>query len=126
MLKVIVRLLLVLMAALIAGLFSAFVNTSNYVQFAMWAALLATLSLTLMDSGFSILQSTLSGTLYSTIYVVTHGLLEIYAMHKHETLAGWALMLVVYNLTTVLSVWFFLKKVNQWEQSRGKQQGTKE
>lgn len=78
-------------------MFSVFVNTSTYVQFAVWAALLATLSLLLMSSGFSILKSCLSGALYSTIYIVAHGFFETHVKHQHETLVGWTLMLVVYN-----------------------------
>ena len=126
MVKVFIRLLLVLIAGFGAGSFSVLVNTSAYVQFAMWAALLAALSLLLLGTGFSILESSGSGILYSTIYVVAHGLLETYVKHKHETLAGWIFMLVVYNLITALSVWLFLRRVTQLEQLQSTQHDTEE
>ena len=126
MVKVFIRLLLVLIAGFGAGSFSVLVNTSAYVQFAMWAALLAALSLLLLGTGFSILESSGSGILYSTIYVVSHGLLETYVKHKHETLAGWIFMLVVYNLITALSVWLFLRRVTQLEQLQSTQHDTEE
>ena len=76
---------------------------STYIQFSSWAGVLLVMGLWSLDRTASIRWPVIASTVYSTLYITTHGLFETIVLKAHETVIGWVLMVGVFNGLSILT-----------------------
>lgn len=96
----------------VVGLFSTF-RFPTYLIFALWLGILLLTSLWISESRKNVSLASIAAMMYSTAYIVTHGLVETFIQHAHETLIGWILMLAVYNGLSFVASWLFCVKCGE-------------
>ena len=117
--KVALSIFVASMAGMGIGILST-LKLSTYIQFASWAGVLLVMSLWILDRTASIRWPVIASTVYSTLYIITHGLFETIVLKAHETVIGWVLMVGVFNALSILASWVLSAKSMQFRNRLGK------